>query len=55
MREELQRVGWTDEQLLARPKSDPLKVQIASRLRAETTLSIKWISQYLAPWELGRT
>jgi len=45
--EELDRLGWTVDQLHRRPKSDPYKLAIALRLRSETTMSLKWISQRL--------
>ena len=45
--EELDRLGWTTEQLIARRKNDPAKLAIAARLRKETTLTIKEISQRL--------
>ncbi|HEV2208654.1 MAG TPA: hypothetical protein VG167_07750 [Verrucomicrobiae bacterium] len=39
--EELQRRGWEQKDLSGRPKSDPEKLEVAARLRRETTLSIK--------------
>ena len=42
--EELQRLGWTEGELAARRKSDPLKLALAARLRRETTLSLKAIA-----------
>jgi hypothetical protein len=45
--EELDRLGWTGEQLFARRKNDPAKLAIAARLRKETTLTVKEISQRL--------
>jgi hypothetical protein len=44
MAEELVRLGWPEKDLVARRKSDPDKLAIASRLRRETTLSIKAIA-----------
>jgi len=41
---ELKRVGWTTEDLKARRKGDVKKVRIAQRLRAETTMTLKWIA-----------
>ncbi|MGO9203467.1 MAG: hypothetical protein ACLQM8_23340 [Limisphaerales bacterium] len=38
---------WTQADLAARRKSDPLKLQIAARLRRETTLSINQIAECL--------
>ncbi len=42
--EELQRRGWRQEDLAARRKNDPAKLEMAARLRQETTLSIKTIA-----------
>jgi hypothetical protein len=42
--EELHTRGWTIEQLALRRKNDPAKLAIATRLRNETTLTIKEIS-----------
>ena len=42
--EELGRLGWTEEELEVRRKSDPAKLRIAARLRKETTLLIKAIA-----------
>jgi len=42
--EELKRLGWTEADLAARRKSDPMKLAIAARLRKETTLSLKAIA-----------
>jgi len=42
--EELKRLGWTEGELAARRKSDPLKLALAARLRKETTLSLKAIA-----------
>ena len=41
MAAELKRLGWTEADLAARRKSDPLKLAVATRLRKETTLSLK--------------
>jgi hypothetical protein len=45
--EELSRLGWPEGELAARRKHDPGKVQIAQRLRQETTLSVKQIAERL--------
>ena len=45
MAAELKRLGWTEADLAARRKSDPLKLAIATRLRKETTLSLKAIAE----------
>ena len=45
--EEMQRLGWKQADLLLRRKHDPGKVQLAVRLRKETTLSVKEIAERL--------
>jgi hypothetical protein len=45
--QELKRLGWDDKELGQRRKGDEGKVQVACRLRKETTLSLKWIAQEL--------
>jgi len=42
--EELQRRGWAEQELARRSKSDADKLEIAARLRRETTMSIKSIA-----------
>jgi hypothetical protein len=42
--EELQRLGWSESELMLRRRNDPDKMGIAVRLRRETTLSIKAIA-----------
>ena len=42
--EELERQGWQESDLVARRKSDGVKLEIAARLRRETTLSTKAIA-----------
>jgi hypothetical protein len=44
MAEELQRHGWQEADLLSRRKSDAVKLELAARLRRETTLSTKAIA-----------
>ena len=44
---ELKRIGWTAEELKRRRKGDAKKVRIAQRLRAETTMTLKWIAREL--------
>ena len=46
-REELKRLGWPEEELRSWAKGHPGKVAVASRLRQETTMSLKWIAQRL--------
>ena len=45
--EELQRPGWSERDLTARRKKDPAKLDIAARLRRETTLPLKAIAARL--------
>jgi REP element-mobilizing transposase RayT len=45
--EELNSLGWTLQDLRGRRKSDPQKVRIATRLRAETTMTLEWIAEHL--------
>ena len=40
---ELERLGWDEDQLRARPMGHRSKVMLARRLRQETTMSLKWI------------
>jgi hypothetical protein len=44
---------WSSTDLQLRLKSDPAKLQMAARLRAETTLPIHWIAQrlHLGTWK----
>ncbi len=48
--EEWRRLGWTEADLARRHKSDPAKLELATRLRRETTLTVKAIA---APLHLG--
>jgi REP element-mobilizing transposase RayT len=41
---ELKRLGWAEDELARRRKGDAGKVRIARRLRAETTMTLKWIA-----------
>jgi len=47
VREELQRLGWSENELEGRPKGHRGKVTMARQLRQETTMSLKWIAQRL--------
>ena len=47
IREELRRLGWPEGQLATRRKRDPGKLEMATRLRKETTLSVKEIAARL--------
>jgi hypothetical protein len=45
--QELKRLGWDGQELTRRRKGDKHKVQLARRLRAETTMSLAWIAEQL--------
>jgi hypothetical protein len=45
--EELKRHGWKPKDLRFRLKGDPKKIQIALRLRKETTMTLSWIAEHL--------
>jgi len=45
--DELRQRRWSKDELAMLPKAHPEKLKIAQRLRAETTLSLKWISDHL--------
>ena len=47
IREELSRLRWGESQLKQRRKGDPAKIQIALRLRRETTMTLGWIAEQL--------
>ena len=42
--EEVRRLGWSEGELGQRPKSDPAKPALASRLRRETALALPRIA-----------
>lgn len=44
---ELKRRRWGEAELKTRPKGDAAKVALAARLRAETTLTVRWIAERL--------
>jgi hypothetical protein len=46
--EELKRARWQKADLKTRPKRDLVKVALAERLRAETTMTVGWIAEHLA-------
>ena len=48
VKEEMERLGWKEKDLLRTPKGDRGKVKIAVRLRGETTMTLKWIANRLA-------
>lgn len=41
------RLGWSEERLLSIRKGDPEKVQLAERLREQTTMTLLWIAKRL--------
>jgi hypothetical protein len=47
VQEELQTLGWTEATLAERSKGDAEKVRIGRRVRAETTVSLRWVAQRL--------
>jgi len=47
LREELDKLEWTAAELERRAKGDARKVQIARRLRSETSVTLKWIAEQL--------
>ena len=51
--EELKRGRWQEADLTTRPKGDSVKVALAARLRAETTMTVGWIAEGLAIGTLG--
>jgi putative transposase len=52
LQKKLRARGWEEADLAQRPKGDPEKVDIAWRLRQETTMTLKWIAQklYMGSW-----
>jgi len=49
----LQRLGWTELDLVNRPKGHPAKLELAHQLRAQTTLSVAWVAQRLSMGSRG--
>lgn len=47
LNEELKRRGWDETELARRRKSDGKKLEIAQRLRSETTMTWAWIASHL--------
>ncbi len=47
VREELQRLGWTEAELAVRRKGDRAKLKLAVKLRAETAMTLRWIAARL--------
>jgi hypothetical protein len=46
--EELKRGRWQEADLKTRLKGPPVKVALAARLEAETTMTVGWIAERLA-------
>ena len=46
--EELKLGRWQEADLKTRPKGDSVKVALAARLRAETTMTVGWTAERLA-------
>ena len=44
---ELQRQGWTGDELQTHWKGSEFRVRLASKLRAETTMTLGWIAERL--------
>ncbi len=53
IRVELERKGWAERDLRNRRKGDGFKVRLAKRLRAQTTVTMKWIAERLAMGSRG--
>ena len=47
VQEELDRRGWKAAKLARRGKGDSQKIRMAQRLRAETTMTWRWIADHL--------
>ena len=44
---ELKRIKWDEAELAVRAKGDLMKVKLAARLRAETLVTVSWITRRL--------
>ena len=53
--EGLQVLGWKEKELSERAQGDKGKVKLARRLRAETTMTLRWIAGRLqmGTWTYG--
>ena len=47
VREGLGALGWTEKELSEKAKGDKGKVKLARQLRAETTMTLRWIADQL--------
>ena len=43
----MQQQGWTDAELKMRRKASEFKVRLASKLRAEITVTLSWLAERL--------
>ena len=55
VREELRRHRWQEADLRRRIKGDRVKIAIATRMRSETTMTVKWIAGRLQMGSCGYT
>lgn len=53
IREELEALGWNEDDLRRLRKSHAGKVGIAARLRRETTMTLDWIAEQLSMGSAG--
>jgi len=44
----LKRMGWSEADLKGRRKGEPRKVDLARKLRSQTTLPLAWIAERLS-------
>jgi hypothetical protein len=47
VREGLEKAGWDEDRLGRERKGHPVKVELARRLRRETTMTLQWIAENL--------
>ena len=48
MAAELKRRKWTEQDLMAKRKGHPMKIELARKLRTESTMTLGWIANRLA-------
>ena len=49
----LKRLGWTEQELIHRPKGHPAKVELAQQLRSQTTMPMAWVAERLSMGSRG--
>jgi hypothetical protein len=49
----LKRIGWTEQDVQARRKGDPRKVELALELRSKTTVPLLWLAERLCMGSRG--